>query len=209
MDFLIDLLHAWNVLGAMDVRFHDRYHHPPLRTAPRRRSDILSDGFRRSRISKKLIILNDSRASIDVEPDLAFGEIHEEKAHVRILGNIAKTRHHSVTSVLRIRKSFIVKHANESRQSCAKRSVRFSVPVGSSNKHHFLFGDESLHQGVEIVEYLMPIKGKRARRCIPLFLKLMLSIGPREGNWFDDSSFLHNGSSGTTFLYEPNFGQHK
>lgn len=55
-------------------------------------------------------------------------------------------------------------------------------------------------EGVEVVEYLMPVKGTRARRCIALFLKLMLPIRPREGNWFDDSTFLHNGSSGTTSL---------
>src|ERR1700751_2875433 len=130
-----------------------------------------------------------------MEPD-PFGEIYEEKPHVWILENIAKTRHHSVTSVLRIRKSSLVKHTNESRQSCAKRSVRFSVSVGSSHKHHFLLGDESLHRGVEVVEYLMLVKGMRARCCIPLFLKLMLSIGPREGNWFrrGRSNFFHNRS---------------
>jgi hypothetical protein len=65
-------------------------------------------------------------------------------------------------SVLRIRKSFLVKHANESSQSCAKRSVGFSVPIGSPNKHHFLLADESLHQGVEVTEYLMAIEGIRA-----------------------------------------------
>src|SRR6267154_5936563 len=37
LNFLIDLLHAWNVLGAMDVCFQNRYHNPPLRTAPGRR----------------------------------------------------------------------------------------------------------------------------------------------------------------------------
>jgi hypothetical protein len=90
------------------------------------------------------------------------GEIYKEKPHVRILGNIAKARHHSVPSVLRIRKSFLVKHANESSQSGAKRSVGFSASIGSPNKHHFLLGDESLHQGVEVTEYLMAIKGIRA-----------------------------------------------
>jgi hypothetical protein len=96
-----------------------------------------------------------------MEPDLV-GEIYEEKPHVWILGNIAKARHHSVPSVLGIRKSFFVKHANESSQSCAKRSVGFSMPIGSPNKHHFLLGDESLHQGVEVTEYLMAVEGIRA-----------------------------------------------
>jgi hypothetical protein len=145
----------------MDVGFYNRYHHPPLRTAPCRRRDILADEFRRRYIPKKLIILNDSSPSIDMEPDL-LGEIYEEKPYVRVLGNVAETRHHSVTSVLRIRKSFLAKHADESSQSCAKRSVRFSVPVGSPNKHHFLLGDESLHRGIKVAEYLMLIEGMRA-----------------------------------------------
>ncbi len=184
LDLFMDLLHARNVLGAMYVRFRDRYHNPPLRTAPRRRRHIPADGFRRRCIPKELIILNDSGASIDMETDLAFDEIHEEKPHMRILGNIAKTRHYSVTPILRVRKSFLVKHANESGQSCAKRSVRFSVPVRRPNKHNFLPGDKSLYGGVEVAEYLMLVKGMRARRCIALFLKRMLSIGPG-----DDDSF--------------------
>src|SRR5246127_3376375 len=106
----------------MDVCFQNRYDNPPLRTVPRRRRDILAEGFRGGCNPKKFIILDDPGPSIDMEPD-PVGEIYEEKPHVRILGNIAKARHHSVPSVFRIRKSFLVKHANESRQSCAKRSV--------------------------------------------------------------------------------------
>jgi hypothetical protein len=59
----------------MDVRFHHRYHNPPLRTAPYRRKVILADGLSHRSILKELIILNDSGAPIDMEPDLAFGEI--------------------------------------------------------------------------------------------------------------------------------------
>jgi hypothetical protein len=116
-----------------------------------------------------------------MEPDLV-SEIYEEKAHVRILGNIAKARHHSVTSVLRICKCPLVNYAYESSQSCAKRSVRFAMPVGRPNKHHFLLGDESLHQRVEVIEHLMPIEGVRAWRCITPFLKLMLSMGAWKAN---------------------------
>jgi hypothetical protein len=83
------------------------------------------------------------------------------------------------------------------------------VLVGSPNKHHFLLADESLHQGVEIAEYLIPIEGIGTRPGIPLFLKLMLSIGPREANWFEDGTFVHNGSSSSTLLYESNFALHK
>src|ERR1700691_5133603 len=161
IDFLVDLAHAWNVLGAMDVRFHHGYHHPALRTAALRSRNILPDGFGRSRISQDLVILDDLGASIHMQPDL-LGEIHEEQSHVRILANIAKTRQHSVTSVLRIGKSFLVEHTNESRQSRAKRSVRFSVLIGSPDKHHFLLGEESLHRRVEVAEYLIPIKSLRA-----------------------------------------------
>jgi len=145
----------------MDVGFKNSYHNPLLRTGRCRRRDILAEGFGCRYNPKKFIILNDPGPSIDMEPD-PVGEIYEKKPHVRILGNIAQARHHSVPSVLRIRKSFLIEHANESGQSCAKRSVSFSSTIGSPNKHHFLLDDESLHQRVEVTEYLVAIEGIRA-----------------------------------------------
>src|SRR5260370_27575039 len=122
--------------------------------------DRLGAGMRLQKF-EQLVVLEDTRASIYMQPDLIAGEIHEHQRDVRTLEDIAEARQHAIAPIFGVDQRLRVERLHESGVAGAKTRMAFTCGAGGREKYHLHPGDERTHRVVQMIDHLMLVNPER------------------------------------------------
>lgn len=124
----------------------------------------------------EFLVADELGRAVDVQPDVVPGEVHEEQADVRVLGDVAGTGHDAVPAVLGVGQGAVVQDGHEPRRPGAEGGVALPAGVGGGEEDHGLAADEVTHVRGEVGTYLPVVERVGAFHGAEVVLQHALSL---------------------------------